>query len=554
MNSKKLTAFAAIIFFFLSSFSIILINVKRDKPKTANKKPNILLIMADDMGYSDIGCYGSEIKTPNLDRLAQKGIRFKEFYNGARCCPTRASLITGLYPHQTGIGHMSNDPEDSTAFNYGTPAYQGYLNKKCVTIAEVLKSSGYETLMSGKWHLGYHGKEKWPLQRGFDKYYGILAGATNYFNPSGARGLTLMDEVAEPTGQNYYTTDAFTDYAIQFIKENRQQNTKPFFMYLSYTSPHWPLNAFKTDIDKYRGKYKMGWNKLRTERFAQMKKMGIIDQNVKLSLQDGADWDKLSDEQKDEMDYRMAIYAAQIDRMDQNIGRVLSELEKSGQLDNTLIMFLSDNGACAEGGNLGMGLKENLGTKKGYALSYGQSWANASNTPFRKFKHWVNEGGISTPLIVSWPKSIAKSLNGKFANQYGFLPDIMATLIDVAGAKYPTTYQGNNIMALEGKSLVPAILGKEQTIHQEPIFWEHEGNSAVRLGNFKLVKEFKNVNTDRWELYDLAKDRSEVNNLATLIPKKVKELSQAYGKWAKMVGVLPYDEVLKFRKNKQKKE
>ena len=517
------------------------------------QRSNIILIMADDMGYADIGCYGSEIKTPNLDKLAANGLRFRQFYNGARCCPTRASLVTGLYAHQAGIGHMTNDPEDAAAFDYGVPAYRGDINDQSVTFAEVLKSAGYQTLMTGKWHLGYHDRNKWPLQRGFDKYYGILAGAANYFNPTGKRGLTFMNDPVEPEGDNFYTTDAFTNYAMRFIKENRQQEKKqPFFLYLAYTSPHWPLNAMKQDIDKYRGKYKAGWSALRGERLKRMKALGVINDATGLSADDGAGWEALTPEQKDEMDYRMAIYAAQIDRMDQNIGRLIQYLEQSGTLDNTLILFLSDNGACAEGGLLGGGKKEMLGTKGGYMLSYGQSWANASVTPFKKYKHWVYEGGIGTPLIAYWPAKMPQTIKGKFTDQYGFLPDIMTTFVNVSGATYPQTYKGNTITPMQGSSLLPLLLGKDKPIHQAPIFWEHEGNAAVRYGNLKLVKEYKPDNASAWELYDISKDRSELNDLSAKMPDKVRQLSKDYEQWARKVGVLPYDEVLRIRAEKRK--
>jgi arylsulfatase A-like enzyme len=508
--------------------------------------------MADDMGYSDIGCYGSEIATPNLDRLATGGIRFRQFYNGARCCPTRASLLTGLYPHQAGIGHMTNDPEDSTAYQYNLPGYQGSLNNKCVTIAEVLKSKGYQTMMSGKWHVGYHDRQKWPLQRGFDKYYGILAGAANYFNPAGLRGLSLMNEPVKPEGEDFYLTDALTDHAIGFLNENHQQAKAPFFMYLAYTSPHWPLNALQEDVKKYRGKYKNGWKSLRKERYNRMIKMGVLKPEAALSEDDAAAWDKLSPERQDEMDYRMALYAAQIDRMDQNIGRVVKTLAASGELDNTLILFLSDNGACAEGGELGGGLKENLGTKKGYMLSYGQSWANVSNTPFKKYKHWVNEGGISTPLIAYWPKVIPKASEGKFTDQYGFLPDIMATVVAASGAKYPSAYKGRTIVPMEGQSLLSVLQGKEQPVHHEPIFWEHEGNSAVRMGNLKLVCEYQAGKPKKWELYDLSKDRSELHDLSASMPDQVFKLSKAYEQWAERAGVVSFDEIKKIVASRHK--
>lgn len=516
-----------------------------------DKRPNIVLIMADDMGFSDIGCYGGEVQTPNLDKLAANGLRFKQFYNNARCCPSRAALVTGVYPHQAGIGHMTNDPEDRTAFNYGVPAYQGDLNNQCVTIAEVLKSAGYNTFMTGKWHLGYHDRARWPLQRGFDKYYGILAGAANYFHPTGERGLTLMNNKVEPEGNDFYITDAFTNYAMKFINENKSLPQKtPFFLYLAYTSPHWPLNALQADVDKYRNQYKAGWSALRKTRFEKMKQMGIIDRDLELSEADGVNWDGLSEEKKDEMDHRMALYAAQIDRMDQNIGKLIATLEANGELENTLILFVADNGACAEGGQLGGGGKALLGTKEGYFLSYGQSWANVSNTPFRKYKHWVHEGGMSSPLIVHWPSRMSAVVKGKLTAQYGFFQDIMATCVEAASARYPKTFKGHAIVPMQGSSLLPLVKGKDKPVHNSPIFWEHEGNGAVRMGNFKLVKEYKPKNSSNWELYDISKDRSEVNDLALFNPALVKELSQQYDKWALSVGVLPYEEVLRICKSK----
>ncbi len=514
------------------------------------RRPNIVLIMADDMGYSDIGCYGGEIETPNLDRLAADGLRFRQFYNGARCCPTRASLMTGLYPHQAGIGHMTNDPENSSAYDYGVPAYAGDLNFQSVTMAEVLKAAGYQTLMTGKWHLGYHDRNRWPLQRGFEKYYGILAGASNFFNPVGKRGLTLMNDPVEPGGPDFYITDAFTDHAVRFIGEN-QADERPFFLYLAYTSPHWPLHALEADIDKYRGRYAAGWTTLRRERFSRMQALGVIDpKTTGLSPDDGADWDSLTPDQQAEMDYRMAIYAAQVDRMDQQIGRVIDTLEALGELDNTLLFFLTDNGACAEGGLLGGGKAELLGTKEGYMLSYGQSWANASATPFRTYKHWVHEGGIGTPLIVHWPNAIPERVEGNFTDHYGFIQDIMATAVDVAGATYPTRHNNQAIAPLQGRSMLHVIAGHDRPIHDEPIFWEHEGNAAVRLGNFKLVKAYDPENRSNWELYDISRDRSELNDLAPGRPDLVEELSRRYAQWAAEHGVLDYGEVLRIRAEK----
>jgi arylsulfatase A-like enzyme len=527
------------------------------KPEIINSdsRPNIIVILSDDMGYSDIGCYGGEVETPNLDALAQNGLRFTQFYNGARCCPTRASLMTGCYPHQVGIGHMTNTPNNFTQHDLGIPEYRGFLNNNGVTIAEVLKEAGYATLMTGKWHLGISEKSKWPLQRGFDKFYGIIPGASNFFKPEYPRGITYMNDTISVTDEDYYTTDAFTDYAIQFIDESKQENSeKPFFLYLAYTAPHWPLNAPQEVVEKYKGKYAEGWTKLRETRFAQMKEMGIIDKDWKLSDQDSREWDSLSDEKKKEMDTRRAIYSAMVDQMDQNIGKLVTHLKKQGKLDNTLIIFLNDNGACAEGGELGGGPREQLETKEGYFLSYGGAWANASNTPYREYKHWVHEGGIGTPFIVHWPNTIPKGNHGKLISEYGFLPDIMATCIDVANATYPEEYNGNQIVPTSGKSLVPLFKGENQRIHTEPIFWEHEGNKAVRLGKYKLVSKWSKKAETKWELYNMETDRTEQHNLAAQLPGKVSKMVTMYDEWATANKVLPWNEILELYKQKREKE
>jgi len=488
-------------------------------------KPNIIIIMTDDMGFSDIGCYGGEVETPNIDSLAENGLRFTQFYNTARCCPTRASLLTGLHPHQTGIGHMTNTPNNPKSNDRGKFGYRGFLNRHCVTIAEVLKSAGYNTLMSGKWHVGYHGKEKFPLQRGFEKYYGIISGAANYFHPKPPRGLTLGNEHIEPEGKDYYITDAFTDYAINFVEESVQTDDNPFFLYLSYTAPHWPLHAKKEDIDKYRGKYMKGWDKIREERYGRMVDMGIVKEDWDLCPRDARAWDELDADKKKEMDLRMAIYAAQIDCVDQNIGRLLKTLNKLGILENTLIMFLSDNGGCAEGGELGGGDANDLETARGFMLSYGRAWANASNTPFRRYKHWLHEGGIATPLVVHWPNGIEDK--GALRQQPGYLPDFMSTCVALADADYPQQYHGNNIPPMEGKSLVPAFSNK--WIHRDAMYWEHEGNRAIRVGDWKLVYA---ECEGEWELYNLREDRTELHNLAQKETGRVKNMIELWDEWA----------------------
>ena len=534
--------------FYIFIFVLFALSCKTEKMPD---NPNIILIMSDDMGYSDIGCYGGEVETPNLDELAKTGLRFTQFYNGARCCPTRASLMTGCYPHQTGIGHMTNTPNNFTQHDLEIPQYRGFLNHNCVTIAEVLKEAGYATLMTGKWHLGVSDKSKWPLQRGFDKFYGIIPGASNFFKPEYPRGITFMNDTVSVKDDNFYITDAFTDYAIQFIDESNEENSqKPFFLYLAYTSPHWPLNAPSEVIDKYRKKYIGGWKTLRETRFVQMKNMGIVDESWELTPQDSREWNSLTKEKKKEMDLRRAIYSAMIDRMDQNIGKLLNHLKKEDIFNNTLIVFLNDNGACAEFSELGNGPAELLGTKEGYVLSYGRAWANASNTPFREYKHWVHEGGIATPFIVHWPKVIPAENNGRLISEYGFLPDIMATFVDVANAKYPTEYNGNKIVPTSGKSLAPLFKGEDKRIHTEPIFWEHEGNKAVRLGKYKLVSKWEKEAETNWELYDMVADRTEMNDLSEQIPDKVQEMSKMYDKWATQNNVLPWNEIQKIYDNK----
>jgi arylsulfatase len=510
----------------------------------APARPNIVLIMNDDMGFSDLGCYGSEIRTPNIDSLAQGGVRFTQFYNTARCCPTRASILTGLYPHQAGVGHMVDNPKPF-------PGYRGDLSRNCVTIAEALKPAGYQTFISGKWHVTpiTASKHNWPLQRGFDKYYGIIHGAADYFNPV---SLTRDNQPVEPDKPDYYLTDAIADNAISYIESAAR--TQPFFLYLTFTSPHWPLHAPPAEIDRYRGRYKDGWDRLREERRRRMLELGIIDTRWPLTPRDPSvpAWKDAPD--KEWQERRMEVYAAQIDRMDQNIGRVLAALRKTGQEENTLVLFLADNGGCAEelrpkaqavhipkqtrdgrpvrAGNI-PGVMP--GAEDTYQ-SYGVGWANASNTPFRLYKHWVHEGGISTPLIARWPAQIKR--HGTLTREPGHLIDMMATCLDVAGAKYPATRKGQPVTPLEGKSLRPAFTGG-RIAQREGIFWEHEGNRAIRQGNWKLVSR----HPDRWELYDLAADRSELTNLAEKDPKRVEQMTASYEKWAARAQVEPWAKV-----------
>ena len=515
----------------------------------AADKPNVIIILADDMGFSDIGCYGGEIETPNIDALAAGGVKFTQFYNTARCCPTRASLMTGLHPAETGIGHMTCAPGEVKMYKEPCPAYQGYLNKNCVTIAEALKGSGYATLMTGKWHLGFNDKGRWPLQRGFEKYFGCIAGATKFFYPEYPRGMMLgnTDIIRNPestTDRRFYTTDAFTDYAIKFIDEEKAAKDRPFFLYLAYTSPHWPLQAHQEEVAKYKGKYMMGWNKLREQRYKKQIELGLIDPKWKLSEQDGPDWDEMDENKKKDMELRMANFAAMVDRMDQNIGKLVSYLKKTGEYDNTLILFLSDNGGCAEGGELA-GNTDPFDLQKwesvyGPGPSYGKVWANASNTPFLKYKHFTHEGGISTPLIAHWPEKIKKT--GVWYREPAYLIDLMPTVLDVAKWKYPKKYKEYDIQEADGVSLLPALAGKSLK-RGKPLFWEHENNAAMLDGDWKLVgthvSKQNGPDASKWELYNLKEDRTEQNNLAGQMPEKVKKMAEQWYEWAVDAKVYP---------------
>jgi arylsulfatase len=485
-------------------------------------RPNIVVILVDDMGYSDIGCYGSEIETPHIDRLASNGVRFTQFYNYGRCCPTRAALLTGLHPHQVGIGHMTEPPGGPLGFE---GAYQGYLNENCVTLAQVLKSSGYRTLMTGKWHVGYHKKSTWPLQRGFDRFYGCIAGACNYFRPDGDRGISDGNQQID-VPEGFYTTDAFTDKAIEFISDaNKKDKDQPFFLYLAHNAPHWPLNAKWDDYQKYKGKYVDGWEALMRTRLAKQKQLGLFPNDIKPAPHVGPKWESLSEKKRTDMDAIMAAYAGCIDAIDQNVGKLTQHLEEIGELDNTIIFFLSDNGACQEGGTLGNGNEEMIrNPPAGTAgVRQGLAWANASNTPFRLYKHFVHEGGAATPMIAHWPAGIPESRRGKFIRQHAYLPDFMPTCIELAGAKYP-----DDKPATAGKSFVPVLSGSTDLVHSEPIYWEHEGNAAMRWGDWKLVREYKKP----WELYRIDKDRTELNNLASTASEQRTKMIAMWESWA----------------------
>lgn len=532
----------------------------------AAERPNIIIVMSDDMGFSDLGCYGGEMTTPNLDRLAANGVRFTQFYNTARCCPTRASLLTGLYPHQAGMGHMTNDRK--------LDGYRGDLNRNCVTIAEALKPQGYRNYMVGKWHVTSHTaadgpKHNWPLQRGFDRYYGTIVGAGSFYDPLAlTRDNTFISPYADPeyTPESYYYTDAISDHAVRFIGDHqRDQSKQPFFMYVAYTSAHWPMHARDQDVAKHKGKYDSGYEPIRQARLKRTRELGLVNSKWPMTPTVG-NWQAIADKVWESR--CMEVYAAMIECMDRGVGKIVAELEKQKQLDNTLILFLQDNGACAElNGRAATGKSradkpslppmkpEDLPkamippqTRDGYPvlqgpkilpgpadtfIAYGRDWANVSNTPFREYKHWVHEGGISTPLIAHWPARIKSK--GELRHQPGHLIDLMATCVDVSGTTYPTKFQEQTIKPMEGRSLVPAFENKP--IEREAIYWEHEGNRAIRMGKWKLVAKSPK---GAWELYDMEQDRTELTDRAKEDPKRVAEMAGKWEAWAKRAQVIPW--------------
>ncbi len=532
------------------------------------KRPNIVVILCDDMGFSDLGCYGGEIATPNLDKLASDGIRFTQFYNTARCCPTRAALLTGLYSHQAGVGFMIGDQ--------GSEGFSGELNNRCVTIAEALKPAGYRNYAVGKWHVARNllpdgDKHDWPMQRGFDRFYGTPSGGGNYWDPGTlTRGNTAISPFADPEYKpaQFYYTDAIGEHAVRFATEHaREHSAEPFFMYIAFTAAHWPLHAKEADIAKYRGKYDAGYDAIRRVRFEKSKKLGVIEPNWEMSPTVG-DWEKVADKAWETR--CMEVYAAQVDCMDQNVGRIVEALKKNGQFDNTLLLFLQDNGACAEvinrksstpraekpslppiAANAVLSETRPKQTREGWPTlggpgampgppdtyqSYGEAWANVSNTPFRLYKHFEHEGGISTPCIAHWPAGIAASRNNTLEKQPSHLIDIMATCVDIAGAKYPAERGGKKITPMQGVSLRAAFDGKSLN-RAAPLFFEHEGNRAIRDGKWKLVAKSP---AGKWELYDTEADRTELHDLAPQHTDMVKQLVAKWEVWAKDAGVLPW--------------
>lgn len=551
-----------------SLFFIAFATVFTHSVAEAAQRPNIVILFADDLGYSDIGCFGGEIETPNLDRLAAEGVRFTQFYNAGRCCPARASLLTGLYPHQAGVGMM-------VYRNWG-PGYQGFLNQQCVTFGEVLGAAGYRTMMTGKWHAG-HMPESLPEVRGFDRFTGVYLHIDSYWKVLPNCDVYRDGKVLIPAQENpvnpyhpdreFYTTDFFTDVAVDYIDRALGESDKPFLLHVCYNAPHFPLEAPDDLIEKYRGRYMIGWDELRKAKFARMKKMELllpkqvlpqvvsnVAQRVPhLPFKDLVDsdplpkWEELSHRDQEELDFRRAMYAAQVDRMDQNIGRIIKCLEDHGALDNTLILFFSDNGCSGELGMFGMNWhqykRSNYGEwrkKSGWSISQGQCWASYSNTPFRKFKQYVHEGGIASPFIAHWPRGITG--RGRIvSNQMFHLVDIVPTLCEVAETKYPTEFRGRTITPTPGISMVPYWKGDVDEPVERTLYWQHMDHSAVRQGNWKLVT-LNDRSSDEWELYDLTLDRSETDNVIDEHPDVARTLMAKWRAWAAEVHALPFPE------------
>lgn len=528
-----------------------------------DQQPNILIVMVDDMGFSDPGCYGGEIQTPNLDRLAGNGVRFTQFYNTSRCCPTRAALLTGLYPHQAGVGQMTTDRGDTY------PGYRGRLTPNAVTIAEVLRENGYRTGMVGKWHVSltdgpsgenrlawlnhqaffeedFSDRNSYPTARGFEKYYGNIWGVVNYFDPfSLVNGEKPVLEVPD----DFYYTDAISDTAVAYIEEF-SKDEDPFFLYVAHCAPHWPLHALPEDIARYEDTYKEGWDVIRRRRYQRQLKLGLFTTDNS-ALTDPTErsitWEE--EPHREWEAHAMAVHAAMIDRVDQGLGRIIGKLEETGELDNTLILFLSDNGASPERPQQ-PGFDRNSETREGKAVHYsdftiapgpentytgiGRYWANVANTPFRYWKARTFEGGIATPLIAHWPAGI-RVAPGSINHSPGHVIDLMATCLDVAKADYPQVYKGRAITRLEGKSLLPVLRQGRREGH-EAIFFEHFTAKAIRQGDWKLVCLPRQ---DKWELYNLAEDRTETNDLSESMPEKVAELKKLWQKEAERLQVFP---------------
>lgn len=536
-----------------------------DAPLLAAPRPNIVLIMADDLGFSDLGCYGGEIRTPNLDYLASQGIRYTQFYNTSRCCPTRASLLTGLYNQQAGIGKMT-DAEDA-------PGYRGHLTGNTVTLAEVLKSAGYQTGMTGKWHVSntnvqpnpqdqldwlnhrrdfgdFSPVSQYPTRRGFDKFFGNIWGVVDFFDPfSLVNGIQPVKSV--PKG--YYHTDAINDTAAAYVRQFAR-SPKPFFLYVAHTAPHWPLMALPEDVARYKDTYTVGWDAIRQARYRKMARLGLIDSTrTQLSKRWRADLDWAANPDRAWDSRAMAVHAAMIDRMDQGIGRLIKTLRETGQLDNTLILFLSDNGASSENcAGYGTGFDRPSQTRDGRKIVYdldkrvmpgpqttfasiGPRWANIANTPYAYWKAESYEGGVHTPLVAFWPRGIG-ARKGSFSPQVGHVMDFMRTFVELAGATYPKVYNGHAITPTTGVSLVPSFAGNVPAVPRT-LFNEHFGAKYARSGDWKLVST--SGGDSARHLFNLSTDPTETEDVAARHPDQVRHLDSLWRQWANAHRVFP---------------
>lgn len=522
------------------------------------KSPNIIVILADDLGYSDLGCYGGEISTPNIDSLAKNGARFTQLYNSARCCPSRASLMTGLYPSQAGIGDFTtNRPNKKRG-----PGYLGRLNDQCVTMAEVLKPAGYQCYYVGKWHMH---KETGPIKRGFDEFYGYTKGHSHdqYDSDYYIRLPENRKKEIDPPKEEYYATDVFNKYALEFIQQG-QKTDKPWFLFLGHSSPHFPVQAPSERADKYDKIFQRGWDVLRKERFERMQKIGLINGDhwsftprslVPVDRDDIANhfsgkpnpaWDSIEKDRQLNLARRMAVFAAMVEGVDNGVGQIINHLKKTDELEETVILFLSDNGACYEWGPFGFDGKSRIGKTtlhtgddlkkiggRGTHHSYGSAWANLGNTPFRLYKHFTHEGGISTPFIAHWPKGIGTQHD--WIRQPAHVMDLMPTVMEIANASYPESLNGKRRLPIEGTSLLPAMSGK--LLPKRSIGFDHQAAHALRKGDWKIVWSKRMPHEIKWELYNLAEDRCETNDLALKYPERVKSMSDEWERWAKRVKV-----------------
>ncbi|MCB9876210.1 MAG: arylsulfatase [Planctomycetes bacterium] len=524
-------------------------------PGAAPKRPNVLLILADDLGFSDLGCYGGEIPTPNLDALAGNGVRFTQCYTSARCCPTRASLLTGLHPHQAGIGSFTTDKPDTRR----GPAYLGHLTEHSATLAEVLRAAGYGTYMVGKWHVGLPG----PIARGFDEFYGFRRGyEQDQWDPQRYERLPAGRELEIEVGDDFYATDAFTEMALQFL-DRAQQQDRPWFLYVAHSAPHFPVQAPKADVDALVDTYRRGWDVLREERFARMQQSGLATEAFTLTerslvpVDDDAltngyggkpnpAWAELPDARREDLARRMAVFAAMVVHVDRSVGKLVARLRETGQLDDTVVLFLSDNGACYEWGPFGFDGPSRRGVttlhegdalatmgQKGTYHAYGSAWANLCNTPFRLYKHFTTEGGIASPLIVHWPKGIVGA--DRWARDPVHVMDVLPTLCELCGADYPSERAGVAVTPLPGTSLGPVLRG--EALAERTICFEHQAARAARRGRWKAVWGKRMPEAPHWELYDLATDRCETRDVAAEHPERTAELAAAWQRWADEVGV-----------------